>query len=110
MGNCYMYLIYCSGKVISSPPSLFPPLVAIEIFDQLESHGDPFELLSTLEPDEQNLPFRVCVGDLATEYCKYATEEAFCFQVPSCSKLQVGVVHFLFFAVLSISNIICFPF
>jgi hypothetical protein len=60
---------------------------AFEIFDALEDYGDPFPLLAALEPDDANMPFRFCVGELATEYCKYATEESFCAQVPKCSSL-----------------------
>lgn len=64
----------------------------MEIFDQLEDYGDPFVLLSSLEPDDKNLPFRVCIGDLASEYCKYTVDEAFCLQVPKCAKQQVSTV------------------
>ena len=45
----------------------------IEIFDQLKDNGDPFPLLAAMEPDAQNLPFRVCIAELAQEYCKYTT-------------------------------------
>lgn len=43
---------------------------ANEIFDELEDHGDPFLLLSSLPPDEQNLPLRVCVGEMVEEFCR----------------------------------------
>eukprot|EP01041_Mallomonas_annulata_P011337 gene11337-23726_t len=42
---------------------------AFELFDKLEDHGDPFPLLSSLEPDKQNLPLRVCVAEMSEEYC-----------------------------------------
>ena len=61
---------------------------AIEIFDSLEDYGDPFPLLSKLEPDEKNLPLRYCISDLAKEYCKYSSkEETFCSMVPACAKI-----------------------
>ena len=50
---------------------------SFELYDSLEDNGDPFPLLATLEPDEQNLPLRVCVAEMADEYCKYG-ENAFC--------------------------------
>lgn len=60
---------------------------AIEIFDSLEDYGDPFPLLASLEPDDNNLPLRVCIADLAKEYCKYAGKnEKFCLLVPACAK------------------------
>ena len=55
---------------------------ADELFDSLADHGDPFPLLNELPPDAQNLPLRVCVADMASEYCKYHyDEEAFCHTV-----------------------------
>ena len=59
---------------------------AIEIFDSLEDYGDPFPLLASMEPDKNNFPLRLCVSDLAKEYCKYAgKEEKFCTLVPACA-------------------------
>jgi len=58
---------------------------ADELFTQLEDNGDPFPLMATLEPDEKNLPFRVCVGEMSEEYCKYHyEEEPFCLQIEDC--------------------------
>lgn len=51
---------------------------ANELFDSLEDHGDVFPLLHELEPDEQNLPLRVCVADMAAEFCQYYPEEKYC--------------------------------
>jgi len=62
---------------------------AYEIFDKLEDYGDPFPLLASLEPDEKNLPFRYCIGELASEYCKYAVlDEPFCLNVAKCDSLD----------------------
>lgn len=62
---------------------------AYEIFDDLDDYGDPFPLLASLEPDEQNLPFRYCIGELAIEYCKYASiDEPFCANVATCESLK----------------------
>lgn len=43
---------------------------ANELFDELEDQGDVFPILNKLVPDENNLPLRVCVADMAGEYCK----------------------------------------
>ena len=51
---------------------------ADELFDKLSDNGDPFPILNKLEPDEFNLPLRVCVSDMALEYCKYHLEEKYC--------------------------------
>jgi len=51
---------------------------ADELFDKLDDNGDPFPILNKLEPDEFNLPLRVCVSDMAAEYCKYHYEEKYC--------------------------------
>ena len=51
---------------------------ADELFDRLSDYGDPFLILNKLEPDEFNLPLRVCVSDMALEYCKYHLEEKYC--------------------------------
>lgn len=58
---------------------------SIELFDKLKNHGDPYPLLATMEPDEKNLPFRVCVGEMAAEYCKYIHEDEYCYQLPDCT-------------------------
>eukprot|EP01031_Cornospumella_fuschlensis_P029523 gene29523-35631_t len=58
---------------------------ANEIFDSLVDHGDVFPLLNKLEPDEQNLPLRACVADMATQYCKYHTDtEQYCQELDKC--------------------------
>lgn len=58
---------------------------AIEVFDTLEDYGDPFPLLNDMSPDQQNLPFRVCVADMASEFCKYYKDsEAYCGLLPKC--------------------------
>ena len=51
---------------------------ADELFDRLSDYGDPFPILNKLEPDNFNLPLRVCVYDMASEYCKYHFEEKYC--------------------------------
>jgi hypothetical protein len=51
---------------------------ADELFDSLTDNGDPFVLLAPLSPDEENLPFRVCVGEMANEFCRYHEEEKYC--------------------------------
>lgn len=48
---------------------------ANELFDSLEDHGDPFPILHGLKPNEQNLPFRVCIAEMTSEFCKYYEEE-----------------------------------
>ena len=63
---------------------------ADELFDSLADYGDPFPVMSALEPDEQNLPLRICVGDMSTEYCKYHyDEEAFCIKLAKCMELEM---------------------
>ena len=63
---------------------------ADELFDSLADHGDPFPVMSALEPDAQNLPLRMCVGDMSTEYCKYHyDEEAFCSKLAKCMELEM---------------------
>lgn len=51
---------------------------ADELFDRLSDYGDPFPILNKLEPDNFNLPLRVCVSDMTQEYCKYHDEEKYC--------------------------------
>lgn len=62
---------------------------AIEIFDSLDNHGDPFPILSSLDPDEQNRPLRVCVGEMAGEYCKYYPEDAYCKIIKECAAQEL---------------------
>ena len=46
--------------------------------------------MSALEPDAQNLPLRMCVGDMTTEYCKYHyDEEAYCIKLAKCMDLEM---------------------
>jgi len=60
---------------------------AIEIFNEIPDNGDVFPLLHELAPDTQNLPLRLCVADLATEFCKYFKTEQYCIeQLPTCAK------------------------
>lgn len=67
---------------------------ADELFDSLSDLGDPFALIATLPPDEQNLPLRVCVGDMSSEYCKYHynDEEPFCATLKKCVELDMEPV------------------
>ena len=51
---------------------------ADELFDSLTDHGDPFKLLANIELSDATLPFRVCVGEMASEYCKFHDEEVYC--------------------------------
>jgi thiol-disulfide isomerase/thioredoxin len=57
---------------------------AYELFDSLEDHGDIFPLLHDLNPDEINLPLRVCVADMAAEYCQYNESEPYCLMLNRC--------------------------
>jgi len=50
---------------------------ADELFDSLEDNGDAFALMAKTEPDEKNLPLRVCVAEMTTEYCKYHKEGSY---------------------------------
>lgn len=59
---------------------------AIEIFDSLEDHGDPFPALHSAEPDTDNYVMRVCVVEMADEYCKYTEGEPYCELVAACNK------------------------
>lgn len=61
---------------------------ANELFDSLEDKGDVFPVLSALRPDSQNLPLRVCVADMAGEYCKYY-DEPYCQALPQCAEEQL---------------------
>lgn len=66
---------------------------ADELFDTLENHGDPFILLSQIEkPGEKDLPIRVCVGEMASEYCKYhRDDEKYCKSfMDACSKQNMS--------------------
>ena len=67
---------------------------AKEIFDKIPNNGDSFELLSSIEPDEQNLPLRICVAELAEEYCKYMDkEEDWCQIVHDCATLNMEPIE-----------------
>jgi hypothetical protein len=59
---------------------------AKELFDSVPDNGDPFPMLAGLQPGPENLPLRMCVIDLASEYCKYVdhTEEPWCANVRPC--------------------------
>eukprot|EP00981_Chlorochromonas_danica_P003386 scaffold650_cov201-Ochromonas_danica.AAC.7 len=57
---------------------------ANELFDSLDDMGDVFPLLHTLKPDDQNLPLRLCVGDMAGEYCKYYLDDSYCRLLDRC--------------------------
>eukprot|EP00607_Mallomonas_marina_P007042 CAMPEP_0182436618 /NCGR_PEP_ID=MMETSP1167-20130531/82501_1 /TAXON_ID=2988 /ORGANISM="Mallomonas Sp, Strain CCMP3275" /LENGTH=301 /DNA_ID=CAMNT_0024628961 /DNA_START=58 /DNA_END=963 /DNA_ORIENTATION=- len=61
---------------------------AFELYDKLEDQGDPFPLLAALEPDNKNLPFRVCIAEMAAEYCKYA-DDSFCTALPQCAEQKM---------------------
>lgn len=63
---------------------------AIELFDSLNNHGDPYPLLSALDTDELSRPLRVCVGDMASEYCKYYPEHPYCKILPECIKQDLS--------------------
>ena len=51
---------------------------ADELFDSLTDHGDPFKLLANIELSDTTLPFRVCIGEMAAEYCKFHDEDVYC--------------------------------
>lgn len=57
---------------------------SLELFESLKDHGDPFPLLYELYPDEENLPFRYCVVDMAGEFCKYHSQEEYCQMLNQC--------------------------
>ena len=44
---------------------------ADKLFDSVLDSGDPFPQLAALTPAPKNLPFRVCIGEMTREYCKY---------------------------------------
>ena len=48
------------------------------MFDALEDNGDAFALVHGLEPDEQNLPLRLCMVEMAKEWCRFYENEAYC--------------------------------
>ncbi len=61
---------------------------AKEVFDSIPDSGDPWPLLSEIGMDEQNLPFRVCIAELASEYCKFTdtAREPWCLDpLPLCA-------------------------
>jgi hypothetical protein len=37
-----------------------------------------------------NLPFRVCVADVATEYCRYYPDDRYCQILKNCARQQLG--------------------
>eukprot|EP01038_Epipyxis_sp_PR26KG_P014183 gene14183-19034_t len=61
---------------------------ANELFDSLDDLGDAFPMLNGLTPDESNFAFRMCMGDMATEFCKYNSDkEKFCsYMNDTCSQ------------------------
>jgi len=62
---------------------------ALELYDTLEDMGDPFPLLNELEPDEKNLPLRVCVADMASEYCKHFADDEYCAILSQCTENEM---------------------
>ena len=56
----------------------------------LEDHGDPFPLLHDNEPDARNLPLRVCVAEMAGEYCRHFPEESYCDIAAACAKQDMA--------------------
>lgn len=59
---------------------------ADELFDSLKFYGDPYPLLHTISLDDKTLPLRVCVAEMASEYCKYHTEDNACINSSKCLK------------------------
>eukprot|EP01034_Spumella_vulgaris_P027143 gene27143-33826_t len=57
---------------------------ADETFNQMTYLGDPFPLLHKLDPDEQNLPLRVCVAEMAGGYCEHHPEDPYCDLIHDC--------------------------
>ena len=61
-------------------------LETLELFDSLKMEGDVFESMHREPPSDNNLAFRVCVSELANEYCRYI-EDPYCTEkLPDCSK------------------------
>lgn len=60
-----------------------------ELFDSLPDRGDPFPLMAALEPDAENLPLRLCVAEMAAEFCKHYGDEKYCQLMESCHELQL---------------------
>jgi len=58
----------------------------LEVFDEMRDSGDVFPLVSSLQPDEHNLPLRECIAEHASEYCKYEPSERFCDGIPACAR------------------------
>jgi hypothetical protein len=52
----------------------------------LKDYGDPYPQIHTEIPDESNYVMRVCVVEMASEYCKYAEGEMYCNLIEMCDK------------------------
>lgn len=58
----------------------------IQMFDALNMEGDSFAVMHSEPATDSNLPFRVCVSELAKEYCKYCKDDPYCSDVlQSCA-------------------------
>jgi hypothetical protein len=59
----------------------------IKLFEALDMEGDVFKVMNKDPPKDSNLAFRVCVSELANEYCRYIKDDPYCVDVlPDCSK------------------------
>lgn len=62
-------------------------LETLQMFDALNMEGDVFSMMNDTAPNDSNLAFRVCVSELANEYCRYIKDDPFCLDMlPSCAK------------------------
>lgn len=67
---------------------------ADKLFDSVIDSGDPFPQLNALTPSPANLPFRLCVGEMTREYCKYhesdSSDRAYCGIIEECSEKEMS--------------------
>ena len=60
----------------------------IKLFESLKLEGDVFRVMTQESPKDSNLAFRVCVSELANEYCRYIKDDPYCLDdLPHCSKI-----------------------
>lgn len=68
-------------------------LKADKLFDSVLDSGDPFAQLSQLTPSAANMAFRVCIGEMVSEYCKYhrldRLDAPYCSIIAECTELNM---------------------
>lgn len=65
---------------------------ALDLFDSLPNHGDPYPLLNALTIDE-TASLRGCVTDMMRDYCSFETDEKHCDEIRGNDCLSTNLTH-----------------